>query len=571
MNGPVNEHTASQTAASVPDMPSCRPEQPLAEQLAPTEAVPAATAEPLTAATKKSPYTIKDMIFALLAFAVAGMYMESVFFNEIGLLTAASILATMALTAVYQILMGVKFSRSSVLYGAVLIVCAAAILYSDNGIAKFFLLIFAAAFGMYWIFVTFGNRDREHVDYMILFDVVKALFPMPFGHLHMGPAAVFSGVFKKRSGKTVRYVLLGILLGIVPTAVVFCLLLGDRAFSVFMDDIAFDFLIKFRMDGDRVFVHLFLSLPLGMYLFGALYSCARKRFPGAMTREQCDCASAKAKKLPLVTVFVAVVPILAVYLLYFFSQLNYYTSAFTGQLVEGYTYAEYARSGFFELCIVAVINLAVLALTALLTRFTDGRKPKCLTALQLVLCIFTLALIAVSQSKLILYVQSYGLTRLRLFTLCFTAVLALIFLAIGVKLFVSKMNLAGVLFALCVAAFCLYNCADTDKLIARYNISSYENGRFERLDLQYLYRDLSASAVPELIGLYGRTDDESLKKQIETVLTDNPWREQTLNGNKTRFGGSMNITAVRSREDWIDWVEENDIPVPNTTQTDKLR
>ncbi|GAA0981753.1 hypothetical protein GCM10009555_050390 [Acrocarpospora macrocephala] len=77
----------------------------------------------------------------------------------------------------------------------------------------------------------------------------------------------------------------------------------------------------------------------------------------------------------------------------------------------GLTYAEYARSGFFELVTVSFIVLGIVALCwALLDPATHRWL---LAGLLGLLCAFTLVILASALHRLDLYLDAYGLTRLR--------------------------------------------------------------------------------------------------------------------------------------------------------------
>ncbi|HCF70927.1 MAG TPA: DUF4173 domain-containing protein, partial [Syntrophomonas sp.] len=64
---------------------------------------------------------------------------------------------------------------------------------------------------------------------------------------------------------------------------------------------------------------------------------------------------------------------------------------------------EYARSGFFELCRIAAINLIVLLAANLLGQ-KQSRKDKALKIFNSLLAIITLVLIATALSKMAMYI-----------------------------------------------------------------------------------------------------------------------------------------------------------------------
>ena len=106
-------------------------------------------------------------------------------------------------------------------------------------------------------------------------------------------------------------------------------------------------------------------------------------------------------------------------------------------LPKDFTVAEYARRGFFEMCAIVAINLGLIVLAAGLCRKEQGRVPGPVKGLALFLCVFSLILVATALSKMVLYMGSFGLTRLRVLTSVFMVFLGLVVAAEAVKLFVS--------------------------------------------------------------------------------------------------------------------------------------
>ena len=140
----------------------------------------------------------------------------------------------------------------------------------------------------------------------------------------------------------------------------------------------------------------------------------------------------KLNVVPATIIKTVLVSLLAVYLLYAVSQITGFCIIITGKLPEGMTYASFARSGFFELCIVACINGAVLFYSSILSSFKDGEKQG--TWLKYLLTGFTLFLVVTAASKMCLYISAYGLTPKRFYTLWFMALLAVIFVMTLFKL-----------------------------------------------------------------------------------------------------------------------------------------
>jgi hypothetical protein len=164
----------------------------------------------------------------------------------------------------------------------------------------------------------------------------------------------------------------------------------------------------------------------------------------------------------------------------------------------GLTYAEYARQGFFQLIVVAVLTLGVVAAAVRFSRVevSDRRLMKILLGL---LCLLTLVILASALIRMNLYQETYGFTRLRLIVDVIIVWLGAVFvmlLAAGVKREGNWLPRAVVLLsAVTLIGFNIYN---PDARIGERNVDRYF--RTGKIDVGYL-AGLSADAVPRLIGL----------------------------------------------------------------------
>jgi hypothetical protein len=159
----------------------------------------------------------------------------------------------------------------------------------------------------------------------------------------------------------------------------------------------------------------------------------------------------------------------------------------------GLTYAEYARSGFFQLAGVATVTLAVLS--TLSARARRGRTYLLLAETAVVL---TLVIVVVAFRRLQLYEDAYGFTMLRLFSHAFTVWIGIAFVLLGVAI-------AGVggsgrwFFAAAVGSGLVIllglNAINAEAWIVRANAARARAGA--EIDAGYL-RGLSADAVPAI-------------------------------------------------------------------------
>ena len=90
-------------------------------------------------------------------------------------------------------------------------------------------------------------------------------------------------------------------------------------------------------------------------------------------------------------------------------QAKYLFGAFWGALPEGFSYSEYARQGFFELCRVAAINIVILLAANVMSR-AQAAENCLLRVCNTALSALTLLLLATAAAKMALYIAAYGLT-----------------------------------------------------------------------------------------------------------------------------------------------------------------
>ncbi len=368
-------------------------------------------------------------------------------------------------------------------------------------------------------FYLFADPTETPLGDGSILDLIKAVFVHPVGAcLKVFPAAV-SLFRKQKAGRRLGMVLLGIGIAAIPSAIVIALLAtGDAAFGRLMASIGE------RLFGSNPFevitnIILFVySFPFSMYLYGAVYAAWENRFPRILDRAGKEKVTAGAARIPVTVTVSAVLPFLLIYLLFFFSQLGYYVDAFAGMIPEGYTTADYARSGFFQLCAVSAMNLVLILLASLFSRRKEGKQSLPVRILSAVLSVFTLVLIATALRKMILYIGLYGFTRLRILTSVFMVFLALVFLFLILRQIRSTFNTVLATAIAGTALLGLLGFCDLDARIAQGNLLLYENGTLETCDVDAFY-DLSYTAAPYAIPLL-EDEDPQLARAARHYLSD---------------------------------------------------
>ncbi len=179
-----------------------------------------------------------------------------------------------------------------------------------------------------------------------------------------------------------------------------------------------------------------------------------------------------------------------------------------------FTYAEYGRSGFWELLTAAILSLIMLTALRWSTRREQTRQSHIFAAL----CSLTIALVLVmllsAYNRMRHYEEAYGYTELRLIVFVFMGALAFVLLFFTLTLWLRAFENAfgaGLIVGAAIFAGTL-NLINPDELIVERNFARYERDLAEggpaALDADYL-TTLSDDALPALVRVYNKLEDAS--------------------------------------------------------------
>lgn len=177
------------------------------------------------------------------------------------------------------------------------------------------------------------------------------------------------------------------------------------------------------------------------------------------------------------------------------------------KLPENYTYAGYAREGFFQLLAVSIINFLIVLICLYL--FQESRILRVILAM---ISGCTFIMIFSSALRMLLYIDSYALTFLRVFVLWALAVI--FFLMAGVTAFIFYRKFPLFSYGLAVVSICYIalSFSRPDYLIASYNLE--EGG-----DRDYLCR-LSADAAPAILNPSLNPDLTDVEDMLKKTSVD---------------------------------------------------
>jgi Domain of unknown function (DUF4173) len=199
------------------------------------------------------------------------------------------------------------------------------------------------------------------------------------------------------------------------------------------------------------------------------------------------------------------------------------TAALSGrsyvQARTGLTYAQYARSGFFQLVAVAVIVIAVLVTLRPVIDGTKGRRR--VLVLGEILAALTIVVVGVSVARLQTYRGVYGLTMLRFFTTAFALWLGVVLVLVAASLFIARLRpaLVGVVIVSGCVALLGTNVVNPEAIVARENILRVGSvtSSDTTFDGVYLAESLSDDAVPTIVANLDRLSPQARRTVLGFV------------------------------------------------------
>lgn len=392
---------------------------------------------------------------------------------------------------------------------AVSVVIAAGFARSDDGFVKFVMVCFLLLSVYLALGLMAGQNRRDPAGFTSVLDPFRVALMLGLGE--MSPA--FRGLVAlfKSGGPAVKKagaVLVGLALAVPVLGVLIPLLMSaDAAFSGLVGLLP-DFEIG----------ELIVTVLLGSITACVYYTQGTALRHAAKPDKSGGAAKKTVSHLTANTVLGAVC---LVYVAYLLSQLAYFVGGFSGILPEEFTMAQYARRGFFEMAWLCAIDLGIIALAVGLVTKREGKAPLATRLLCLFIGLVTVFLVVTASAKMGMYIGSYGLTRLRVLTEVIMVFLGIATALVCLWLFVPKMPYMKVIMLVALAMGAVTLWADVDTVVAAYNVSAYQSGALDSVDVYYL-GTLGDGAIPYIVELTKDADPSTAASARKIILDHRP-------------------------------------------------
>lgn len=446
-----------------------------------------------------------DAVFSILIYIISFCIMRYAVSNITGFFTTLVFIALNSSSIIYLKHNKCRFSLINILISITIFIFSFVFSITDNDFIKtlnLFFIFFAETYFVYSV-----SKNNKSIERFLPLIISKIILGYPFDNF----CKIFNAL--KMSNKKINsnflMIALGLIIAIPITSVVGSLLISaDSGLENIINSIL-DYINMQNLW--LIFPQMLFAVPISCYIFGMLYSGATKKDPAHP--EIFSAQMQSFRHIPNMILYSAITPICILYLLFFISQGNYFLSAFNGTLPKDFSYSEYARQGFFELFIITLINLFIIIIINIMSSKSGENKPFALKLYTVILSFSTIVLISTALSKMALYINYYGLTRLRIYTIWFMAFIFIIFLLIIIKQFYFNFKIAQyivITFTLFFAFLCF---SKPDAIIAEHNIKMYKYGVLSELDKS---------------TLLGLSDDGWEVMIKENVLISDDWLTQKI-------------------------------------------
>lgn len=426
---------------------------------------------------KHTPYFLGVAVIYSICFAIA------FYKNYIGITFPLITALTLAVCALFLKKNEIIWKKSSWLYaGACLLLGVSTVLTTNLFVIFFNTVGILLLITVFMLRQMYDDRDWNFGQYLI---------NMLFLYLNMIPevAAPFLHLTRylkarrkeEKKNKGTKYVLIGILVGLPMLAFVILLLSSaDQMFYKIVGESLYKLFSQVLFSPNVILV-IFLMV-LGFF---GIYS-----FLSALGLNNMPESKGETKKHNPLTAITFLSMVTFVYVIFCAIQIIF---LFTGGMLlpEGYTYAEYAHQGFFQLLFVCIFNLILVV--SCIAMFD---KNKILKVLLLLFSGCTYVMIASSALRMVLYIQTYHLSFLRVLVLWFLALLVVLMAGVVLSVLRGKFGLFRYCMAVTAVFYLVFSFGRVDVLVAEYNVAQMgEDISYE--DLEYL-TSLSLDVVPIL-------------------------------------------------------------------------
>ena len=239
------------------------------------------------------------------------------------------------------------------------------------------------------------------------------------------------------------------------------------------------------------------------------------------------------KALDKLTVKLLLISLNLIYLIFCFIQVKSLFLERTN-MNSSFNYANYARTGFFQLMFVTFINFIIILVT-------NRNSKKSVKILNVLLVIFTIIIAISSMYRMYMYSSEYGFTYLRIFVYIILITEIITFIPILIYIFNDKIDFLKWCFIISIIVYCSINYINIENIIVNQNINKEDSSK---IDYEYLYNIATADSYKTFkVKLDNEKTSNNEKVEIINILLN------IINQNKNMTWQEFNISKYQAGKD----------------------
>ncbi len=465
---------------------------------------------------KKHPVALGILATSLLLGIVADLLLRTTFWGLNFSLTVLCLTVALYLLTIYQKDRPcLELLIPTLLFGILFCVRDSLFMQGLNLCMVLFCVLFLAAKA-----TSRALQESNFGSYLV--NGLRAGLILPFSPLILLFETPWSQLSSKKS-----LVFVGLLRGLVfavPILVIFGFLLSsaDPIFQSILNNI-------FKLDFDSLFDHF-----LGILMFAVLFAALLRGSLLSENWQKANVSTPAILRFGLIETILVFGSLVVLFAGFMVVQFYYLFGGLQALEKAGLTYAEYGRSGFFELVIVTVL-LHLLLLIGLWLISQNKLAQSIFKGLAFLLVVLLFGVIYSAYTRLGLYIEIYGLTELRFYSMAMIFWIGVVMFYFLARLFSEKLPRVAISYIfLGMVGVVVLNVVNPDGLIARVNLerslesdldinanresmSGSSNLKSLALDKNYLSW-LSADTVPVLVSYYEPYKAKGKELVIEELL-----------------------------------------------------
>lgn len=409
-------------------------------------------------------------------------------------------------------------NNKGLLFTIPIVLLSASYFVYDNIFFKIFnIIIIPLLFMLMYLYTIKESSTMKN----LFTNIIKLIF-LPFSHIGKLFKAIslkIDNVFKKSNISKSK--ILSFLI-VIPVIIIILALLSsaDMIFNNIFNNF-FDILRKFSIDNflGRLITMFILFIYLGSTISYLIFGFSKE-----------EDRNIKEHKIENFTIKLLLTSLNIIYIFFDFIQIR---SLIFHQGLTNINYAEYARSGFFQLMFISVINIVIILLSK-----KSNKETKYNNAMGIIMILLTFVIIISSFLRMYMYESTYGYTLLRLLVYVSLITETILLIPTLVYILNPKINILNNYVIITTIVYTTLSLSPVDYFIAKNNINRYH--KTNKIDINYLVNE-SSDNIPLLYDYYSNLKDD--KKQKEYLKG---YFKYTYDKNKDNSIFEYNISRERA-------------------------